>query len=56
MKEYAIEVIETLSRVVHVDAESEAEALVTVSDMYYNEDIVLDASDHVDTDFNIYED
>lgn len=55
MNEYAVEVIETLSRVITVEAESEDEALVTVSDMYYNEEIVLDASDHVDTDFNIYE-
>lgn len=55
MKEYAVEVVETLSRVEYVEAESKHEALVTVSDMYYNEEIVLDASDNIDTDFQIYE-
>lgn len=55
MKEYAVEITETLSRIVHLEADNEYEALVTVSDMYYNEEIVLDASDHIDTDFDIYE-
>ena len=56
MSEYAVEITETLSRVITVEAESEDKALVTVINMYYSEEIVLDASDHVDTDFNIYED
>lgn len=55
MKEYAVEIVDTLSRVVHLEADNEHEALVTVSDMYYNEEIVLDASDNIDTDFQIYE-
>ena len=55
MKEYAVEILEALSRIVYVEADNEEEALVTISDMYYNEEIVLDASDHIDTDFQIYE-
>lgn len=55
MKEYAIEVIETLSRVVHVDAESEEDAVSKVWDMYYEEEIVLDSLDYCTTEINIYE-
>ena len=55
MKEYAVEVIETLSRVEYVEAESEYDALDKVSAMYYVEVIVLGSSDHVNTDFHIFE-
>lgn len=55
MKEYEVEIVETISRIITVEADNEYEALVTVSDMYHNEEIVLDASDHIDTDFNIFE-
>lgn len=55
MKEFAIEIVETLSRIEYVEADNEYEALVTVSDMYHNEEIVLDSSNHIDTDFSVYE-
>lgn len=55
MKEFAIEVIETLSRIVRVEAENKDDALSQVWDMYSEEEIVLDASDHIDTDLSIYE-
>lgn len=55
MEEYAVEIIETLTRVVYVEAESEYEALEKVSDMYYSEEIVLDSSDHTNTDYYIFE-
>lgn len=53
--EYAVEVTETLSRVEYVLAASEEEALDLVRAMYFNEEIVLDSSDYIDTNFNIYE-
>jgi hypothetical protein len=40
-----IEVKETLSRVVSVDAETVAEAIYKAEDMYRKEDIVLDYAD-----------
>lgn len=55
MKEYAIEITETLSRIEYVEADNEDEALDAVREMYFNEEIVLDSYDYIDTDFNIYE-
>lgn len=55
MKEFAIEVIETLSRIEYVEAESEDEALKRVRTMYFDEGIVLDSSDWMSTDFYVYE-
>lgn len=55
MNEYAVEVIETLSRVVYVEAESEDDALSQVWDMYREEEIVLDSFDHINTELYIYE-
>lgn len=55
MKEYAVEVIETLSRVEYIEASSEDEALDQIREMYFNEEIVLDSSDYISTDFYIYE-
>lgn len=45
MKKYAIEVIETLSRLVFIEADSEEDAISQVWDMYSEEEIVLDSSD-----------
>ena len=42
---YKVNVEELLSRIVEVDAENEEEAEDKVSEMYMNEDIMLDASD-----------
>ncbi len=49
MKKYRIEVTEVLSRLVEIEAESEEDAIETVRRMYQNCDIVLDASDYVET-------
>ena len=48
MKEYDIEVKETLARIVTVQANSSDEAYNKVSVMYKNEDIVLSADDFID--------
>lgn len=42
---YKIEILETLRRVVKVDAKNEEEAMDKVGRMYYNSDIVLGADD-----------
>lgn len=51
MSKYAIRIEETLSRDIIVDADNTMDAIDKVRDMYYNEEIVLDASDHFDTEF-----
>jgi hypothetical protein len=51
MNTYKIEIKETLARIVEVKAQSEDDAYQKVKTMYRNEDIVLDDSDYVDTDF-----
>jgi hypothetical protein len=50
MKSYNIEVTETLSRVIEVEAESVDNALSKVNEMYKNEKIVLSAEDFVDVE------
>lgn len=42
---YKIEILETLRRVIEVDAKNEEEAMDKVGRMYYNSDIVLGADD-----------
>lgn len=54
---YEIKVLETLSRVVKIDAENEEDALDKIREMYFNEEIVLGAEDFdYDTTFTILED
>jgi len=49
MKKFRIEVIEVLSRIVETEAESEEDAVKAVRQKYQNSEIVLDASDYVET-------
>ena len=53
MKKYRIEVTEFLSRIVEIAAEDDKNALQTVKAMYRNCDLVLDASDYVETEFSV---
>lgn len=55
MEEYEIEITETLSRVVKVKADNLAEAIEKASDMYYGEQVVLDAEDMKGVDFTLGE-
>lgn len=48
---FKIEVKETLSKILEIEANSMDEAYLKVKEMYYNEEIVLDANDYVDADF-----
>ena len=53
MKKYRIEVMEILSRTIETEAENEEEAVEKVRKMYRNCEIILDASDYVDTEFSV---
>ena len=53
MTKYRIEVTEVLSRIVETEAKSEEDAVEMVKRMYQNCDIVLDASDYVETEISV---
>ena len=50
---FQIEIVETLSSIVRVNAENEQEALLKAQDMYRNEEVILYPDDCIDTKFNI---
>ncbi|MGE5495547.1 MAG: DpnD/PcfM family protein [Burkholderiales bacterium] len=54
MKNYSVEITETLQRVIDVDADSPDDAIEKVRKQYLNQEIVLDSSDYVDTDISLY--
>ena len=51
MKKFKIKIVETLERVVFVNANSEKEAMNIVQSLYENEDIVLDSNDFKEVEF-----
>ena len=53
LKEYTVEITETLQRQIHIKASSGGEAISEVKRLYNNEEIILDSSDYIDTDFKI---
>lgn len=53
MKTYQVEITETLQKVINVKASSSEDAINEVRALYKNEDIVLDYSDYMDTEFSI---
>jgi len=55
MPQYKIEILETSSRLIDVEADSEDEALEKVEKMYEEAEIVLDYSDFAEVDFKIFE-
>lgn len=55
MKKYTIEITETLQKRVSVLADSKDQAYKKVKEMYQNEDIILDSSHYVSTDFKAVE-
>lgn len=52
MKNYKVEILETLTRIVEVKANSKEEAESIIKKKYDNQEIVLDAGDHIGTDIN----
>lgn len=53
MKEYNVEIVETLIRIVTVEATSEEEAIEKIMYDYNNAELVLDADDFFDVEFEI---
>ena len=53
MTKYRIEVTEVLSRIVEIEAENEDDAVEMVRQMYRNCDLVLDASDYIETEISV---
>ena len=53
MTKYRIEVTEVLSRIVEIEADNEDDAVEMVRQMYRNCDLVLDASDYVETEISV---
>ena len=56
MKEYKIEIVETLTREVIVTASCEEYAIKIVRDRYMDAEEVLDSRDYAGVDFNLIED
>jgi hypothetical protein len=53
MKEFEVEVVETLIRIVTVEAMTEEDAIKFVKYDYNNTELVLDSDDFFDVDFNV---
>ena len=53
MTKYRIEVTEVLSRIIETEADSDEKAVEVVRQMYRNCNIVLDASDYVETEISV---
>jgi len=53
MKEFEVEVVETLIRIVTVEAMTEEDAIKFVKYDYTNAELVLDSDDFFDVDFNL---
>lgn len=54
-QKFQIEIVETLSNIVEVNAEDEQDALMKAQEMYRNEQVVLYPDDFIDTKFNIFQ-
>ena len=54
MSTYKIEITETLQKIIEIEAQSKDKAFQKVKEMYNREEIVLDSSNYVDTEMNIF--
>ena len=55
MQKYQVEINETLSRIIEVEAENENDAVSKIKELYRKEEIVLDSNDYLNTKIEIYE-
>lgn len=53
MTTYRVEVTEIFQRQIDIDAQSPEQAVLIIQKQYNNEDIVLDAEDHISTNIDI---
>ena len=52
-KKFKVEITEILQKFIEVEAPNELEALNKVRKMYFNEEVILDASSYIDTKIEI---
>ena len=52
---YKIEITETLQKTIEVDACDESEAIIKVKKLYRKEEIILDDTAYIDTEFKVVE-
>lgn len=53
MEKFNVEILETLSKLIEVEAETKEDAISKVREMYFKSEIVLSADEFVDSDFKI---
>jgi hypothetical protein len=53
---YQVKITEYLSRIIEVEADDEVDARLLAEEMYCSEEVVLDANDFDDVEFEIYND
>lgn len=53
---YKVEITETLQKTIEIEAKDEMEAILKIKDLYNKEEIILDDSSYIDTEFKILED
>jgi hypothetical protein len=51
-----VEIMETLTKIVEIDAANDDEAINIVKKMYRNSEIIMDADDYWETEFAVIED
>ena len=54
MKTFIIEITETLQKQVEVEADSKVDAISRIRNQYYQTNIVLDESNYIDTQFDLF--
>ena len=52
--DFKVEIKETLSRIIDIEADNEEGAIRESKKQYMNENIVLNTDDYIDTEINIY--
>lgn len=55
MKKFKVEITETLQKTITIIAENEEAAIEEAKSLYHDEEIVLDDSNYIDTEYNIIE-
>ena len=53
MTKYRVDITEVLRRTIEMEAESKEDAIEMVRRMYRNCDIILDASDYIETEISV---
>ena len=52
---YKVEITETLQKTIEVEASDESEAILIVKNLYRKEEIILDDTSYIDTEFAVIE-